>query len=131
MKEITQTILHGDPSGTPGNCLQNEKQLLVFADIVMDQSAHAVSRGPRDIALTPTEWALLEMFMRHPRQVLSRRQLLAEVWDIRALIRTNTLDVHIGYLRRKTEGGGGSRLIHTVRGAGYVLRETPPGGEAS
>ena len=83
-------------------------------------------RGTRPINLTRTEFALLEAFMRHPRRVLERSWLLNEVWGSTSRPTANSLEVYIGYLRRKTEAAEESRLIHTVRGVGYVLRETPP-----
>lgn len=97
--------------------------LLAFADLTLDGSARLAARAGRDLALTRTEYALLEVFLRHPRQVLTRRQLLAAVWGIDFPSRSNSVEVFVGCLRRKTETGGAPRLIHTVRGAGYVLRE--------
>ena len=85
-----------------------------------------VSRGERQISLTRTEFALLEMLMANPRRVLSRSRILEEVWGYDFPTSGNALEVYVGYLRRKTEADGESRLIHTVRGVGYVLRETPP-----
>jgi two-component system response regulator MprA len=76
--------------------------------------------------LTRTEFALLELFMRHPRQVLTRSRILEDVWGYDFPTSGNALEVYVGYLRRKTEAGRESRLIHTVRGVGYALRETPP-----
>ena len=101
-------------------------ETLTFADLVMDLSTREVSRGGRRISLTRTEFALLQTFMEHPRKVLERSWLLNEVWGFDFPTTANSLEVYIGYLRRKTEQDGGSRLIHTVRGIGYVLRETPP-----
>ena len=85
-----------------------------------------VLRGTRAINLTRTEFALLEAFMHHPRRVLERSWLLNEVWGFDFPTTANSLEVYIGYLRRKTEAEGEPRLLHTVRGVGYVLRETPP-----
>ena len=101
-------------------------ETLTFADLVMDLSTREVSRGGRRISLTRTEFALLQTFMEHPRRVLERSWLLNEVWGIDFLTTANSLEVYIGYLRRKTEQEGEPRLIHTVRTIGYVLRETPP-----
>ena len=92
----------------------------------MDLSTREVSRGGRRISLTRTEFALLQTFMEHPRHVLERGWLLNEVWGFDFPTTANSLDVYIGYLRRKTEQEGEPRLIHTIRTVGYVLRETPP-----
>lgn len=99
--------------------------LLAFADVSLDLSAHQAVRADRDLRLTPTEFRLLETFLRYPRQVLTRRQLLAGVWGIDFATRSNVVDVTVGYLRRKVESGGRPRLIQTVRGVGFVLREAP------
>lgn len=101
--------------------------LPAFADLTLDGSARTARRGVRAIALTPTEFDLLELFLRHPRQVLGRRQILREVWGTDVYASPNSVDVCVSYLRRKTESGGESRLIHTVRGVGYVLREADRG----
>jgi two-component system response regulator MprA len=100
--------------------------LLSFADLSMNTSTREVQRGTHDLKLTRTEFALLELFLRHPRQVLSRERILEEVWGFDFPTTANSLEVYVGYLRRKTEAEGGARLVHTVRGVGYVLRETPP-----
>jgi two-component system, OmpR family, response regulator MprA len=99
---------------------------LAFADLSMNTSTREVHRGEYDLKLTRTEFALLELFLRHPRQVLSRERILEEVWGFDFPTTANSLEVYVGYLRRKTEAEGGPRLVHTVRGVGYVLRETPP-----
>ena len=83
-------------------------------------------RDERQISLTRTEFALLELLIRNPRKVLSRNNILEEVWGYDFPTSGNALEVYIGYLRKKTEQDGESRLIHTVRGVGYVLRETAP-----
>jgi len=93
---------------------------------VLNPQTREVLRGARQISLTRTEFALLEAFMQHPRRVLERSWLLNEVWGFDFPTTANSLEVYIGYLRRKTEVDGEPRLIHTVRGVGYVLRETPP-----
>ena len=80
-------------------------------------------RGDRAIELTRTEFLLLELFMPHPRQVLTRSVIFERVWDYDFGPDSNSLEVYVGYLRRKTEAGGEPRLLHTVRGVGYVLRE--------
>jgi two-component system response regulator MprA len=97
-----------------------------FADLVLDQGTREVARGARRISLTRTEFSLLELFMRHPRQVLTRSRILEEVWGYDFPTSGNALEVYVGYLRRKTEFGGEPRLLHTMRGVGYALRETPP-----
>lgn len=99
---------------------------LAFADLVLDQGTREVARGGRRISLTRTEFSLLELFMRHPRQVLTRSRILEDVWGYDFPTSGNALEVYVGYLRRKTEAGGEPRLIHTMRGVGYALRETPP-----
>jgi two-component system response regulator MprA len=99
---------------------------LRFADLTVDPATREVRRGSREIRLTRTEYSLLELFMLHPRQVLSRDRILEEVWGYDFPTTANSLEVYIGYLRRKTEAEGERRLIHTVRGVGYVLRDTPP-----
>lgn len=99
---------------------------LVFENLTLDPQTREVTRDGRRISLTRTEFALLNVFMEHPRRVLERGWLLNEVWGFDFPTTANSLEVYIGYLRRKTEGEGEPRLIHTVRGIGYVLRETPP-----
>jgi two-component system response regulator MprA len=98
-------------------------QPLRYADLVIDQGAHEVWRGSRRVTLSPKEYELLAMFLRHPRQVLRREQVLEQVWGYDFGGNGNVLEVYVGYLRAKTEAGGEPRLIHTVRGVGYVLRE--------
>lgn len=97
-----------------------------FADLSLDPVTREVSRAERAISLTRTEFALLEMLLANPRRVLTRSRILEEVWGYDFPTSGNALEVYIGYLRRKTEADGEIRLIHTVRGVGYVLRETPP-----
>jgi len=99
---------------------------LSFADLTLDPVTREVCRGNRRIDLTRTEFNLLELFLRHPRQVLTRPQIRTDVCVYDSPTTANSLEVYIGYLRRKTEAEGEPRLIHTVRGVGYVLRETPP-----
>lgn len=96
---------------------------LRFHDLVLDPAAYTASRGDRRIELTRTEFALLELFMRNPRQVLTRSIIFERVWGYDFGYASNSLDVYIGYLRRKTEAGGKPRLLHTVRGVGYALRQ--------
>ena len=100
--------------------------VLTFADLTLDPSTREVQRGNRPISLTRTEFSLLEMLIANPRRVLTRSRILEEVWGFYFPTSGNALEVYVGYLRRKTEAEGESRLIHTVRGVGYVLRETPP-----
>ncbi len=97
-----------------------------FGDLELDVDTRDVRRGDRVIRLTRTEFALLELLMANPRRVLTRARIFEEVWGYEFPTTGNALEVYIGYLRRKTEEGGEPRLIHTVRGVGYVLRETPP-----
>lgn len=96
---------------------------LSFADLRLDLGTREVWRGPRAFDLTPTEFDLLLLLMRHPRQVLERNQILSDVWGYDFGGDDNVLEVYVGYLRKKTQAAGESRLIHTVRGVGYVLRE--------
>ncbi|HSZ68786.1 MAG TPA: response regulator transcription factor [Solirubrobacteraceae bacterium] len=98
------------------------EQLLAFEDLRLDRLAHEAFRGERPLQLTRTEFLLLELFLRHPRQVLTRSAIFEHVWGYDFGATSNSLGVYIGYLRRKTEAGEESRLLHTVRGVGYVLR---------
>ena len=97
--------------------------VLRFSDLELDSGAHEVRRGERRIELTRTEYQLLELFMRHPRQVLTRTVIFERVWGYDFGSGSNSLGVYIGYLRRKLEEDREPRLVHTVRGVGYVLRE--------
>jgi two-component system, OmpR family, response regulator MprA len=103
---------------------------LRYEEIALDPAAREVRRGERPVALTALEFDLLLCFLRHPRQVLTREQLLDAVWGSDVAITSNAVDVYVGYLRGKLEADGEPRLIQTVRGVGYVLR-TSPGGERS
>jgi len=98
---------------------------LSYADLTLNPATREVTRGDRPVELTKTEFALLEHLLRNPRLVLTRSQLFEAVWGYDFGPRSNSLEVYVGYLRRKTEAAGESRLVHTVRGIGYVLRETP------
>jgi two-component system response regulator MprA len=100
----------------------DDSGVLAFADLRMDPATREVTRGDRVVELTRTEFTLLEMFLAHPRQVLTREQILKAVWGFDFEPSSNSLDVYVMYLRRKTEAGGEPRLVHTVRGVGYVLR---------
>jgi two-component system response regulator MprA len=101
-----------------------ESEVLTFSDLTMDVASRDVSRGGRPIELTRTEFTLLEMFLRRPRRVLDRSFILEEVWGYDFPTSANSLEVYVGYLRRKTEAEGEPRLIQTVRGVGYVLKES-------
>jgi two-component system response regulator MprA len=98
--------------------------VLRFADLILDQGTREVERGGERIELTRTEFSLLELFLLNPRQVLTRSVIFERVWGYDFGFGSNSLDVYIGYLRRKTEQGGKPRLIQTIRGVGYALRET-------
>ena len=98
---------------------------LTFEDLRLDRLAHEAWRGERMLQLTRTEFLLLEMFLRHPRQVLSRSAIFEDVWGYDFGATSNSLGVYMGYLRHKTEVGGEPRLLHTVRGVGYALRARP------
>jgi two-component system response regulator MprA len=102
----------------------DDGEVLAFADLTMDVASREVSRGGRPIELTRTEFSLLEMFLRRPRRVLDRSFILEEVWGYDFPTTANSLEVYVGYLRRKTEAAGEPRLIQTVRGVGYVLKES-------
>jgi len=110
------------PEGQNGQA----SEMLSFADLTLDPGTREVRRGGREISLTRTEFALLELFLSYPKHVLTRGRILEEVWGYDFPTSGNALEVYVGYLRRKTEAEGEPRLIHTVRGVGYVLRETPP-----
>ena len=98
------------------------EQRRAFADLVLDPLARQAHRGERELDLTALEFDLLTYFLGHPRQVLTRAQLLDAVWRMPPATASNVVDVYVGYLRAKLEAGGESRLLHTVRGVGYVLR---------
>ncbi len=111
-----RALLRRSDGAAPGDVLE-------FADLTLDTGTRAVRRGDRDIELTRTEFSLLELFLRNPRQVLTRSLIFERVWGYDFGPTSNSLEVYVGYLRRKTEAGGEPRLIHTVRGVGYALRE--------
>jgi two-component system, OmpR family, response regulator MprA len=100
-----------------------DEEQLSFADLTLDPGTHEVRRGDRPIELTRTEFLLLELFMRNPRLVLTRDVIFDRVWGYDFGPSSNSLEVYVGYLRRKTESDGEPRLIQTVRGVGYALRE--------
>jgi two-component system response regulator MprA len=99
--------------------------VLRFGDLRLEPSTRDVWRGARRMELSRTEYALLELFLRHPRQVLERSTVFEQVWGYDFGATSNVLGVYMGYLRRKTEAAGEARLLHTVRGVGYILREEP------
>ncbi|WP_169570485.1 response regulator transcription factor [Nocardioides insulae] len=102
---------------------EEAEELLTFEDLTMNTATREVTRGERRIELTRTEFSLLEMFLRRPRRVLERSFILEEVWGFDFPTTANSLEVYVGYLRRKTEADEEPRLIHTVRGVGYVLKD--------
>ena len=102
---------------------ESDGEVLRFGDLSLDPVAHEVHRAGRRIELTRTEFLLLELFLRHPRQVLTRSQIFEHVWGYDFGPSSNSLEVYVGYLRRKTEADGEPRLLHTVRGVGYILRD--------
>jgi two-component system, OmpR family, response regulator MprA len=113
LRALLRRAANGDENG----------DVLRFADLELDLGTREVRRGQRSIDLTRTEFALLELFLRNPRQVLTRSIIFERVWGYDFGPTSNSLDVYIGYLRRKTEEDGAPRLIHTIRGVGYALRE--------
>ena len=115
LARIRALLRRGDAAGSD--------RVLRFADLSLDPATREVRRGDRRIELTRTEFHLLELFLRNPRQVLTRSLIFERVWGYDFGPSSNSLDVYVGYLRRKTEAGGESRLIQTVRGVGYALRE--------
>ena len=103
--------------------LDADREILQYADVVMDVGAMEVIRGIREIEFTALEFRMLEYFMRHPRLVLSRIQILEAVWGLEVDTTSNVVDVYVRYLRQKLEADGEPRLLQTVRGAGYVMKE--------
>jgi two-component system, OmpR family, response regulator MprA len=104
--------------------IEGSEDVLRFADLELNPGTREVQRAGQHFELTRTEFSLLELFMRNPRQVLTRSIIFERVWGYDFGFASNSLDVYIGYLRRKTEAGGRTRLIQTVRGVGYALRES-------
>src|SRR6202022_1881165 len=102
------------------------RKVLRYADLSMDLGTREVRRGERGVSLTPKEFDLLQHFLRNPRQVLTRDRILDVVWGYDFGATSNSVDVYVGYLRQKLESGGDARLIQTVRGIGYALREDEP-----
>ncbi|WP_030442147.1 response regulator transcription factor [Actinoplanes subtropicus] len=109
----------------PGPAEPAGDDVLTFADVRLDPTTREVWRGDRALRLTRTEFAILEAFLRHPRQVLTRAALFEQVWGYDFGESSNSIHVYLGYLRRKLEAEGESRLLHTVRGVGFALREEP------
>jgi two-component system, OmpR family, response regulator MprA len=103
--------------------VEEGSERLAFADVELDPQTREVTRGGEPIELTRTEFQLLELFLRNPKQVLTRSVIYERVWGYDFGFGSNSLDVYVGYLRRKTEAGGRPRLVQTVRGVGYALRE--------
>jgi len=112
VRALLRRTVNGDPQG-----------VLRFAGVALDPSTREVRRGERDVELTRTEFLLLELFLLNPRQVLPRALIFDRVWGYDFGPTSNSLEVYVGYLRRKLEAGGEPRLIQTVRGVGYALRE--------
>ena len=102
---------------------EERHEMLRFADVELDTGTRVAHRGAREIDLSPTEYELLALFLRRPRQVLTREIILDRVWGMDFEGSSNVMEVYIGYLRTKLEAKGESRLIHTVRGVGYVFKE--------
>ncbi|KJY27247.1 response regulator transcription factor [Streptomyces katrae] len=124
-----RALLRRSSYATPAAGPAQPEDVLTFGDLRMDLATREVTRGGRQVELTRTEFTLLEMFLAHPRQVLTREQILKTVWGFDFEPSSNSLDVYVMYLRRKTEAGGEPRLVHTVRGVGYVLRAGEGGPE--
>ncbi|MFG3294420.1 response regulator transcription factor [Streptomyces sp. NPDC048179] len=119
VRALLRRSLRREPEADPPG-----DRLLGFDDVAMDLRTRAVHRGERAVDLTRTEYSLLEFLLRHPGRVLSRERILRDVWGFEFEPSSNTLDVYIMYLRRKLESRGEPRLIHTVRGMGYTLRNS-------
>lgn len=127
VRALLRRSAYAAPAAAPGGA--RPEHTLSFGDLRMDLTTREVTRGGRPVELTRTEFTLLEMFLSHPRQVLTREQILKTVWGFDFEPSSNSLDVYVMYLRRKTEAGGEPRLVHTVRGVGYVLRAGESGPE--
>ena len=106
--------------------VQAEQTALRFEDLVLDTATREAARGSRTIQLSTKEYQLLQLFLRHPRQVLTRDMIMDQVWGYDYSGESNVLEVYVGYLRQKLEAGGESRLIYTMRGSGYVLKSPVP-----
>ncbi|MEU2433478.1 MULTISPECIES: response regulator transcription factor [unclassified Streptomyces] len=121
-----RALLRRSSYAAAGAGQEDTADVLSFADLRMDLATREVTRGTRRVELTRTEFTLLELFLAHPRQVLTREQILKAVWGFDFEPSSNSLDVYVMYLRRKTEAAREPRLVHTVRGVGYALREGSP-----
>src|SRR5260370_15472456 len=99
------------------------QEVLRYADLELDMGTRVAHRGPCEIELSPTEYELLTLFLRRPRQVLTRDIIMDRVWGLDFEGSSNVMEVYVGYLRSKLEAQGESRLIHTIRGIGYVFKE--------
>jgi two-component system, OmpR family, response regulator MprA len=108
--------------GGGGRLRRGPGHVLRYGDLTLEPRSRVVRRAGRPIELTRTEFELLELFLRHPGEVLTRSEILNAVWGFDFGTTSNSLDVYVGYLRRKLEADGGARLLHTVGGVGYVLR---------
>ncbi|WP_425582024.1 response regulator transcription factor [Streptosporangium fragile] len=122
---LRRSLLAPPPGSTPVEEPAAGERVLAFADLRLDGRTREVWRGDRPLRLTRTEFAILEVFLRHPRQVLTRTVLFEQVWGYDFGETSNSVHVYLGYLRRKLEAEGEPRLLHTVRGVGFVLREDP------
>ncbi|HKT01445.1 MAG TPA: response regulator transcription factor [Rugosimonospora sp.] len=122
---LRRSLLTAPPDPAPSPEPAADRDWLSFADLRLDPGTREVWRGERLLRLTRTEFSLLEVFLRHPRQVLSRAALFEHVWGYDFGEMSNSIHVYLGYLRRKLEAGGEPRLLHTMRGVGFVLREEP------
>jgi two-component system response regulator MprA len=119
-----RAMLRRNASTEPADATENAT--ITFGDLSLNPVTREVRRGSTELQLTRTEFSLLELLLRHPRQVLTREIIFDRVWGYDFGANSNSLEVYIGYLRRKTEVDGAARVIHTVRGVGYVLREQAP-----
>ncbi|MFD9411331.1 response regulator transcription factor [Streptomyces sp. NPDC059989] len=124
-----RALLRRSSYAAPRTGEESHEDALTFGDLRMDLATREVTRAGRPVELTRTEFTLLEMFLAHPRQVLTREQILKTVWGFDFEPSSNSLDVYVMYLRRKTEARGEPRVVHTVRGVGYVLRAGESGPE--
>ncbi|MBB2908851.1 two-component system response regulator MprA [Streptosporangium becharense] len=122
---LRRSLLAPLPGSAPVAEPATGEKLLAFADLRLDTRTREVWRGDRPLRLTRTEFAILEVFLRHPRQVLTRAVLFEQVWGYDFGETSNSVHVYLGYLRRKLEAEGEPRLLHTVRGVGFALREDP------
>ncbi|MCW2135963.1 response regulator transcription factor [Actinoplanes cyaneus] len=120
-----RALLRRSALTTPAGGVPAETEWLTFSDVRLNPRTREAQRGGRPLKLTRTEFDILEAFLRHPRQVLTRAALFEQVWGYDFGEQSNSLHVYLGYLRRKLESDGEPRLLHTVRGVGFVLREEP------